>query len=193
MYTVFRIESVEQIIGNSITMWAVKLTLVVDDDPQLLRIVSPLRSTEVNANPLSYLGKLCMDKGDYEQAERFFLGMLQDPSVLNQPFRLARVQRGLGANYMDKHEYAKALEHYEQALKASLSFLSPEHTDLVPLYDGIGNSYYKQGDYVKALENYGKAANLLEHSKQPLNEQCLNDLNLRIGNIKKLLITKQLL
>lgn len=191
MYTVFRIESIEKITEKSINMWNVKLTLIADDNPQLLRIVSPLRSKEVQANPLSYLGKFIMERGDFEYAEYFLLEMLNDTNVLNQPPRLARLHRGLGSNYMNNGDYTKALKHYQQALEVSLKYLSTGHIDLVPLYDGIGNSYYKQGDYFNALQNYENAINIVKNNNQPMNDQLINDLNARIDTTKKLLSNRQ--
>jgi tetratricopeptide (TPR) repeat protein len=191
MHTVFRIESVEQITEKFINMWTVKLILIADDDPQLLRIVSPLRSNEVHADIVSYAGKLLMDIGDYEYAEQFFLGMLQDTYVLNQPRLLVRILKGLASNYMNKGDYTKALENYQEALQGSLTYLSSEHIDLVPLYHGIGDSYYKQGDYFNGLQNYETAMNVLKHGKQPMNDQLINELNSRIHFAKKLLKNKQ--
>jgi hypothetical protein len=42
--------------------------LTADDDQQLLRLVAPLRSSEVHANPLSYMGKLFMEMGEYTRS-----------------------------------------------------------------------------------------------------------------------------
>ncbi|CAF4505026.1 unnamed protein product, partial [Rotaria sp. Silwood2] len=68
--------------------------------------------------------------------------MLQDASCSNQPHRLVRVNNDLGANYMIKGDYAKALEQYQQTFDVSLS------------------------DYQKAVENYERAADLIEQSIQ---------------------------
>jgi hypothetical protein len=184
--TVFHIDSIEQFTDESaITIWNVKLTLIADDDQQLLRLVAPLRSSEVHANPLSYMGKLCMEMGEYTQAEQFFLGMLQDASVRSQPRRLVRVHNGLGANFMQKGDYAKALEQYQQALDVSLSYLSPDHTDLAPLYDAIGKSYFHLCKYQRAVENYERAADLVGLNTQPGNDQFVSDLTTRIDSAKK--------
>ena len=43
------------------------------------------------------MGKLFMEMGEYMRAEQFFLGILQDTSVHNQPRRLVRVHNGLAA------------------------------------------------------------------------------------------------
>jgi tetratricopeptide (TPR) repeat protein len=185
---VFHIDFIEQCtVESAITIWNVKLTLISDEDQQLLRIVAPLRSSEVHANPLSYMGKLFMEMGQYTQAEQFFLGMLEDASVRGQPRRLVRVHNGLGANYMHKGDYTKALEQYQQALDVSLSYLPPTHTDLAPLYDSIGKSYFHLGKYQKAVENYERAADLIGLNAQPGNDQFVNDLNTRIDSAKKLL------
>ncbi len=189
--TVFRIESVEEFTDESESiLWNVKLTLMSDDDPQLLRIVAPLRSSEVHANPLSYFGKLFMEMGEYSRAEQFFLGILQDTSIRSQPSRLVRVHNGLGTNYMIKGDYTKALEQFQQALNVSLSYLPPQHIDLAPLYDAIGKSYFHLGDYQKAVENYELAADLIMPKSQSGNDPLVTDLNLRIDKTKKLLNKK---
>jgi hypothetical protein len=191
MNTVFRIDSVEEFTDEpAITAWTVKLAYIVDDDQQLLRLVAPLRSSEVHANPLSYMGRLFMEMGEYTRAEQFFLGMLQDASVRSQPRRLVRVHNGLGANYMLKGDYAKALEQYQQALDVSLSYLPPKHVDLAPLYDAIGKSYYQQNDYPKAVENFERAADLVSINAQPGSDQFASDLNSRINGTKRLLNNK---
>ncbi|CAF0759070.1 unnamed protein product [Rotaria sp. Silwood1] len=186
--TVFRINSIKEFTDNlTITIWTVKLSLVADDDQQLLRLVAPLRSSEIHANPLSYAGKLFMEMGEYAHAEQFFIEMLQDASVRSQPRRLVRVHNGLGANYMIIGDYIKALEQYRQALDVSLSYLPPIHTDLAPLYDAIGKSYFYLGDYKRAIENYEKAADIIELNGQSSNDQLISDLKIRLGNTKKLL------
>ena len=190
--SVFRIDSIEQFQDESqINMWKVKLTAISDDDQQLLRLVAPLRSSEVHANPLSIMGKLFMEMGEYTQAEQFFLSMLHDASVRSQPRRLVRVHNGLGANYMHIGDHAKALEQYQQALDVSLSYLPPTHTDLAPFYDAIGKSYFRLNEYQKAVENYERAADLIGISAQLSNDLSINDLNTRIHSAKKLLNNKQ--
>ena len=188
MHSVFRIDYVDQFIDEVMNLvWIVKLTLVADDDQQLLRLVAPLRSSEVHANPISYVGKLFMDMGDFERAEEYFLSLLQDSSVLSQPRRLVRVHIGLGANYMITGEYDKALEQYEQALQVSLTYLPPTHTDLAPLYDAIGKNQFQRGNYQKAVENYEKAADLIGNKIQTGCDSLVNDLNTRIDGVKTLL------
>ena len=188
MHAVFRIDLVDQFIDEVMNLdWIVRLTLLSDDDQQLLRLVAPLRSSEVHANPLSYMGKLFMEMGEYSRAEQFFLGMLQDASVRSQPRRLVRVHNGLGTNYLNKGDYVKALEQFQHAVQVSLTYLPPRHTDLAPLYDAIGKSYFQQGDYQKAVENYGRAADLVGQNSQPGNDQLFNDLNTRINSAKKLM------
>ncbi|CAF0794754.1 unnamed protein product [Adineta ricciae] len=182
--TVFHIDSIDELDN---TIWHIKLTLVADDDPQLLRIVAPLRSSEVHANPLSYMGKLFMDMEEYEHAEKFFLAMLEDTSVQSQPRRLVRVHNGLAANYMSRGEYAKALEQSQNALDVSLSYLPPRHTDLAPLYDNIGKSYFHMGEYQKAVDNYEKAVDLVVVNPQMNDDSFVSDLKTRIHSAKKLM------
>ncbi|CAF4422291.1 unnamed protein product, partial [Rotaria sp. Silwood2] len=162
-----------------------------DNDQQLLCLLAPLRSSEVYYNPLSYMGKLFMKMGEYAYVKQFFLGMLQDASCSNQPHRLVRVNNDLGANYMIKGDYAKALEQYQQTFDVSLSYLPLSHTDLAPICDAIDKNYFHQGDYQKAVENYERAADLIEQSIQSGNNQIVNDLNIRIDIVKRLFNKKE--
>ena len=91
---------------------------------------------------------------------------------------------------MNKGEFLKALEHYQQALQVSLTYLPPQHTDLAPLYDSIGKSYFEHGDYQKAVENFERAADLISQSPQSPNDRFVNELNTRIDSAKRLLSNK---
>lgn len=190
MYTVFRMESLQEEHDETMNLWSVKLTLVGDDDAQLLRLVAPLRSSEVHANPLAYMGKLFIDKGEYDHAEQSFLAMLEDPIIQSQPLRLARVYKGLATSYMNKKDYGKSVEHYQHALRVTLQYLPADHTDLVSLYDALGKAFYEQGEYLSAVENYEHAANLLGHHSQSINEHFATDLTSRMTNVKRLLQNK---
>ncbi|CAF3729794.1 unnamed protein product [Rotaria socialis] len=189
--TVFRIDFVEKFSEESRNIiWTVKLSLIDDDDQQLLHHVASLRTDEIHYNPLSYIGKLYMDMGEYTYAQQFFIGMLKDASVRSQPRRLVRVHCGLGANYMITGDYIKALEQYEQALDVSLSYLPPMHIHLASIYEAIGKCYFHQSNYIKTVENYEKAAHIIELNAQTNNEQFTNDLQTRINSINKLLNEK---
>ncbi|CAF3413348.1 unnamed protein product [Rotaria sp. Silwood1] len=161
--TVFRIESIKQFTESSLIIWFVTLVLIRHDDPQLEHILKPFRTSELHENPLSHLGKLLMDMGEYRRAEQCFLEMINDTSILSQPRRLVRVHNGLGANYLHKGDYASALEHYKQALQVSLTYLSPDHDELAPMYKTIADCYLNQNDYSQALQNYERAINLIEN------------------------------
>ncbi|CAF3736882.1 unnamed protein product [Rotaria sordida] len=185
--TVFRIESIEQINDFSIVMWIVKLILVDDSDSQLFHLIEPLHSNEVQVNPLAYAGKLSIDMGNFDHAEQFYLQLLDDQSILNQPRRYARVQSSLGYIFTLKNELSKALEHYQQALEANLSCLQPDHPDLISIYRIIGDCYSKTSNYVLALENYERTAQLMQHNTQSTDRQAIDDLNSYIVNTRKLL------
>lgn len=190
MNTVFRIENVDQFIDELMNIiWTVKLTLIGDEDPQLLELVAPLRSSEVHANPLAFIGKLFMEMGEYSRAEQFFLGMLNDSSILGQPKRLVRVHIGLGTNYINSNQYDKALQQYHEALRVSLTYLSSTHKDLAPIYDSIGRTYFLQGNHVKAGEFYGKAADLIGGNQSTDGDSQPNDLN--VANDKTRMSIKQ--
>ena len=184
--TAFRIESIEQVIDNSLILWLVKLKLIRDDDPQLQRLLVPFRTDDLHVNPISCLGKLLIHMGEYRRVEQLFLGMLSDPSIVNQPHRLVRVQTGLGTNYAHKGEYATALEHYEQALQAGLTYLPPDHSDLALMYKNIGDCYFKQNNNSYALKNYERAINMIDNSTQSQKSPVIDELRSLVNKITEL-------
>ncbi|CAF1261863.1 unnamed protein product [Rotaria sp. Silwood1] len=168
-------------------MWQVKLILVDDSDSQLFHLVESLRKNDIQANPLAYAGKLLLESGNFGGAEQFYRQLLLDPSVLNQPRRYSRIQTALGSVFTLKNEFNKALEHYQQALKASLSCLHPNHPDLIPIHKAISDCYLKTGNYELALESYERASQLMQSNIQSTDQQTLDDLNNHIVNTRKLL------
>ncbi|CAF1091167.1 unnamed protein product [Adineta steineri] len=188
--TVFRIQSITQAMDCS-ALWTVKLTLVSDNDEQLMRLMKLIENNDVLANPLPYMGTLLKLMDEYPRIEKFYLALLSDTSVLNQPSRLGRVHTGLAASYKYRKEYAKALEHFRKSLEISLSYLPPEHSDLVPLYDSIGDVQRELGNYVQAVDNYERAVTLLENNRQMSNDSLIESLHKRIISTQKLLEDKQ--
>jgi hypothetical protein len=183
--TVFRIESMEEITNRSTRIWFVKLKPINDNDPQLLYLAAPARSDDMHANPILYLSKLLIDMGEYRRAEQVFQSLLQDTSVRSQPRRLVRVHNGLGALYTFKNEYAKALDHYQQALQTSLIYLHSDHPDLAPIYIKIADNHSNQNDYVHAKENYEKAIESLQHDTQQNNSELITDLYNRVNDARQ--------
>jgi len=183
--TVFRIESVEEITNHSTRIWFVKLKPINDNDQQLLYLAAPARSDDMHANPILYLSKLLIDMGEYRRAEQVFQSLLQDTSVRSQPRRLVRVHNGLGALYTFKNEYAKALDHYQQALQTSLIYLHSDHPDLAPIYKKIGDNHSNQNDYIHAKENYQKAIQSLQYDTQQSNSELITDLYNRLNDARQ--------
>jgi tetratricopeptide (TPR) repeat protein len=189
--TVFRIKSIEQLIDNSLIIWLIKLNLIGKDDPQLVSLLKPFRTNEIHENPLSCLGKLLIDMGEYRRAEQFFLEMLNDASVQSQPRRLVRVQNGLATNYMYKGEYGTALEYYKKALEISLIYLPPDHADLAFMYKYMGDCYFKQNNYNHALQNYERGIYLIENNLQSSKYEILTELHSLISKTKALIENNQ--
>ncbi|CAM2708222.1 unnamed protein product [Rotaria socialis] len=169
MSTIFRIQSVAQITNGETMMWSVELKLVNNDDPQLRYIIASTRHDEVHANPAFHL----------------------DTAILSQPRRLVRICNGLAAIYTYNHDYVKALNHYQEVLRLSLTYLQSDHLDLIPIYKVIGGNHYNQKEYSNALENYEKAIKLLEQNTSPMNVDTSSDLHNSISMTKQLLKTHQ--
>ncbi|CAF1091919.1 unnamed protein product [Rotaria sordida] len=189
--TVFRIESVEQTTNDVMVKWLVKLKLINDNDQQLLHILAPTRNPDIHTNQGYFLGKLLIDIEEYRRAEQVLFGLLEDPNFRSQPRRLVRLHNGLADIYTCKNEYIKALDHYQQALQMSLTYLSSDHPDLAPKYKAIGDNYLNQQDYIHALENYEKAIELLKKDTSQVNFDIMNDLQIHVHKAKQLIKTNE--
>ncbi|UJR10768.1 hypothetical protein I4U23_014956 [Adineta vaga] len=190
--TVFHIKSIiEETADNSMTIWIVRLTFVDDNDEHFYRLITPLRSNDVETNPLSYLGKLLIEMDACDRAEQFYLDLLNDPSVFGQPRRLARLHNGLGVIFTYKGEHLKALEHYEISLKTSLSYMVSDHPDLASIYKLMGDSCFNYQNYVQALEKYEQCAQLIKRNAQQIDQSFIDNLNNSIDKTKQLLESKK--
>jgi len=185
LYPVFSIQSIESIRNDSITYWSVKLTIVDHDDSNLNHYLTITRLEEVHANPLSYIGVMLLEIGEYQRAERILLGLIQDQSVLSQPRRLLRVHNGLGAVYTHKKDYTKALYHYQQALQTGLIYLQVDHQDLAPLYKSIGDSYFYLNYYSDAIMNYEKSIEIGNNGTMQMSSEFLSEINLQLQNARQ--------
>ncbi|CAF2567073.1 unnamed protein product [Rotaria sp. Silwood2] len=187
MSTVFRIESVEQTTHGVMVIWLVKLKLINDNDQQLLSILAPTRNPDIHTNQGYFLGKLLIDMEQYRRAEQVLFGLLEDPNFRSQPRRLVRLHNGLGDIYTCKNEYIKALDHYQQALQMSFTYLPSDHPDLAPKYKAIGDTHLNQKDYIHALENYEKAIELLKKDTSQVNFEIIADLHICVNKTKRLI------
>jgi tetratricopeptide (TPR) repeat protein len=185
--TVFQIESIEQIIDNSLIIWLIKLKLIRYDDPQLVNLLTTFGSSDMYENPVSCLGKLLIDMGEYRRAEQFFLEMLNDATIQSVPNRLVIVQNGLGANYTLKGDYVAALEYYKKSLELSLTYLPSDHSDLTFMYKNIGDCYLNQNNYSLALQNYERAINIIESNTQLSTPRIINELQNLVSKTKQLI------
>lgn len=145
------------------------------------------RDDEIHIIPAFYLGKLLIDMGDFRRAEQFLLDLLRDSAILSQPRRIVRVHKGLAGTYAYNKEYQKTVYHYQEALRVSLTYLSDDHPELVPIYKAIGDNYFKQNDYNHSLENYEKAIELIEHNSSQFNNETITDLQNCINKTKQMI------
>lgn len=188
--TVFHLISIEELTDTSPSIYLMKLKIAHDDDPDLTSFQMLLRVDELHANPLPFLAKLLMDAGEYRRAEQCFFALLQDPSVLSQPRRLARVHKGLAGTYMHRGDYGKALEHYQKTLETSLIYLPPDHADLISIYQSIGDSYWNDGSFLSAVQAYERVIVLADKSQTSNQSEALAEIRRRVNKIREAMSEK---
>jgi len=100
--------------------------------------------------PLTNMGFAYFKKGEYEQAEKYYLEAL----TFQPGFVIAL--RGLGRTYMKTGELEKAQEMFNEAVSTDPSF--------VPAYMDLAKSYLIAGEIEKAKNAYQQVINIAPNS-----------------------------
>ncbi|CAF0999918.1 unnamed protein product [Didymodactylos carnosus] len=155
MGAVFRIHSVVK----SDERWIVKLKLTNEEDEDLASLTKYMREeiTHLMLFPLSKLANLMLAMRKYEQAERFYLGLLRDPKMTKDFGVLSAFHNNLGKAYSELNKPIKAIEQYQQSCEIKIKHFGETSPALAPTFNNLGQLYYEQKDYDKALEYYNKA------------------------------------
>ncbi|MCU0849529.1 MAG: tetratricopeptide repeat protein [Spirochaetes bacterium] len=114
-----------------------------------------IETSNVNDN----LGDAYSDKGDYEQAIKYYEKSLKIQIKIfgeERPYS-AITYNAIGIAYYNKCDYERAIEFHEKALAIQLKNLGEEHPAIAETYCLIGDTYYKNSNYNQALEYYKKA------------------------------------
>jgi len=115
-----------------------------------------LKIGDGDANIYFNIGIAYIRKQDYDKSMEYL------KKVVDLDSKHVKAIRTMGSIYSINHNYTKAIEFYETAIK-----LDPK----IDAYISIGSAYYKKQDYNKALEYYEKA---IKH--QPENKAEIYDL-----------------
>ncbi|CAF3606883.1 unnamed protein product [Rotaria sp. Silwood1] len=152
----FRIEEVNE--DKEERMWVARVLLASEDDYHLKETFSYMKSTIGDDTDLDSLGKILIEMGEYEQAQKYYRRMLDEIQLASGTAEL-----GLGRAYGRCKKVDESLEHLKEALHIRQRLLGPNHADVGACYSSIGAlHWYVRKDYDQALFNLKKAVEIQE-------------------------------
>ncbi|CAF3360976.1 unnamed protein product [Rotaria sp. Silwood2] len=179
-HTVFRIDSIEQILdAHNNRLWQANLTLVGNDDNELNNLTAHLRDDVKRTTGWSRLGYIFIKLGESAKAKQLYEILLEKASSDED---LAKYNHQLGWVYYNMGEYSKALSSYERSLEIKKIGLPLNHPDLSASYLNIGNVYYNMGEYSKALSSHERSLEILKIVLPPNHPDFASSYN-NIGNV----------
>lgn len=92
-----------------------------------------------------------------EKALDYLLRALPLCEAIGNNDALGTISENIGEIYLEKNEFSKAVNYFEQSIKAL-----GKNANSAFAYNGIGKVYLKQGDYERALEYHNKALSISE-------------------------------
>jgi tetratricopeptide (TPR) repeat protein len=100
-------------------------------------------------------GEAQLEQGEHDAAITSFSEALKDPDADDE--RIFRCHWQLGSAFSSNQEFAKAVEHGEQALAIALRIFDSDDWKLPSLSLSLANNYFDVGDNDKAIEHGEKA------------------------------------
>lgn len=169
MHSIFRIGKIKPIDGND-RLWQVNLTLISNNDPQLLTLTDYIRKVILpHKRGWHRLSMLLIRLGQFDKAQQVCEIMLDQ--ITNDDER-ASIYYMLGMIKDNKGEYAEAITFYEKSNEILQKIRSPTHSDLSMPYKSID-----MDDYFKALSFIERAVEI-EKCSLSINHSNLQQYNL---------------
>lgn len=106
------------------------------------------------------LGNICFLKGDFQEAEEYFLLALDLENFVKEKFLLVSTYTQLGKLYLKKCKWNLAKENLAKAVKIGLD--SNDESRYIDALEALGDYYLKRGDLEEATKPYEEALRLAE-------------------------------
>ena len=104
------------------------------------------------------LGKLLCDLGQYEQAEKHFIGLLAEPNGED----MAWIEFNLGRTYYFQGRWGDAKKYYNRAYDRMMEVEPTRVKDSIHVINNMGGVFKRQGNLDEAMKYYQKALKLRE-------------------------------
>ncbi|CAF3942612.1 unnamed protein product [Rotaria sordida] len=113
-------------------MWVGRISLANEDDYHLKETFSYTKSTISNDTDLDSLGKILIETGEYEQAQKYYRRMLNEIQLTT-----ATAELSLGRADGRCKKVHKSLEHLKEALRIKQQLLGYNHADVGACHSSI--------------------------------------------------------
>ncbi|CAF3800177.1 unnamed protein product [Rotaria socialis] len=164
-HSIFRIDGIEHIPDdNTDRLWEINLTLVGNDNHDLVKLTSQLRRELTWTKGWSRFGDILIRAGKSSKAEHLYRTLLRESSSEKER---AHYNVQLGRVYYYTGEYSKALVSYEQVLEIRKIDLSPNYHELAFYYNNIGLVYCCTGEYSKSLASHERSLEIKKLAASP--------------------------
>jgi tetratricopeptide (TPR) repeat protein len=152
----FRIEKVIE--DKNDGLWVIHVSLASEDDYKLKETFSYMKSTIGDDTDFNTLGKILIDMGQYEQAQKCYQRMIDQTTLI-----LGNAEYGLGKTHLDLEEVDESLKHFLKALEMRQRVLGEHHADVGECYNSIGMAYLcARNEHENALSHLKKAVEIQE-------------------------------
>ena len=159
-------------------LWIIRMNLCSNEEHQLKSIFDYMRKQfgDEQSNLLAF-GKVLWTMGKFDQAEKYFLRLLNELSE-DDPL-ISYCCRALGNVADDKGDEQNSLKWHMKAIDQMKKTDDSNASILAESYNSIGCVYDTKGDYKRAVEFYKKALTIWKeiYGDEHLNiAVCLNNL-----------------
>lgn len=188
--SIFLLESIhEESKENGGILHIIRMKLCSDDNDTTKLMYKMLKSElsidGIGETTLLDFGKVLIDMGKFNEAEKYFHRLLR--SLSNSHLDVADCYYGLGQIDTKKGEYESSLEWHQKALQIRMENLPFNHDDIASSHNCIGISFEGKREYASALNSYGKALAIWRSldKNHPRTAWCLNNIGVNYQKQKK--------
>lgn len=154
MHAIFRIESIQLIENETEEYWRMELIQTTENDHELHHLTDCLRNEIQGYTPWDRLGRLLIQLGQLNNAEKVYEGMLK--TKLDHHAK-ANVYNQLGWLTDAQGDYEQSISFYEKSLRITEKHFHGEKANLAFIYNNISVAYSRMNDYTKSLSFSHKA------------------------------------
>ncbi|CAF0876762.1 unnamed protein product [Didymodactylos carnosus] len=173
---VFKLDAVEDVSINKYVQ--IKMTATDEGSENVDTYIDLTRKDAEETDITVLFGRLLIDMGKYQEAERYFKQILSSRS--NEDYDMAAVYHNLGRAHGYKGELKEAENNFSEAYNRRKRNLPIDHIDVLRTQNSIGVIYGENGEYDKALKKFTDALNSQKEILARENNQSTT-LNLHIA------------